>query len=409
MKISRFSPFEKKGIVIIVLFLFVTLLLNFLQRGDSHFTYLAEAFIGGKTYFLDNRLPLDDTVFFANHQYWPLGPFPAVFILPGVLLFNVFGGVFYQGCLQFFLIWISFILIYKISLRIGYTKKESMYTAIAFCFASPFLGVALVPASWYFAQVITVFLLFLIIYEHLNKQRIWLVGVLYSLVLATRATAFLSIIFFVIYLLSSNRKSVQQKAVSVFRLLAPSLFVLGFLLVYNLTRFGNIFEQGYNYQNIHPQLVALRDIGLFNMRHVPSNLYYLLAKFPEPVNATGNFLSFKFPFVTPNVWGMSIFVTSPYFLALFILDYKDKISKAILIACLAVLVPILFYYGIGFMQYGYRYALDFLPFLYYLLLRNYQLKYKKLPAKVGLFVTVLVLVNIYLVSVFEYEVLQYAY
>jgi len=42
----------------------------------------------------------------------------------------------------------------------------------------------------------------------------------------------------------------------------------------------------------------------------------------------------------------------------------------ILLTVILIALPILFYYGIGFRQFGYRYSLDFLPFLYYLFMRN---------------------------------------
>jgi len=80
----------------------------------------------------------------------------------------------------------------------------------------------------------------------------------------------------------------------------------------------------------------------------------------------------RFPYITVNLWGMSLFITSPYFLYLFLLQYKDKISKALLITTFIIAIPIILYYGIGFEQFGYRYSLDFLPILFFLLIKNYK-------------------------------------
>jgi len=79
-----------------------------------------------------------------------------------------------------------------------------------------------------------------------------------------------------------------------------------------------------------------------------------------------------FPYVVANPWGMSVWITSPLFLFLLGLRHRDDTSLLLLLTSFVIAVPILLYYGIGFRQFGYRYSLDFLPFLYYLLLRNYR-------------------------------------
>ncbi|OGD95046.1 hypothetical protein A3F02_01220 [Candidatus Curtissbacteria bacterium RIFCSPHIGHO2_12_FULL_38_9b] len=60
---------------------------------------------------------------------------------------------------------------------------------------------------------------------------------------------------------------------------------------------------------------------------------------------------------------MSIFILSPILLLIVRTDSKRKIVKISFITILATLIPILLYYGIGWRQIGYRYALDFAPFL----------------------------------------------
>lgn len=54
---------------------------------------------------------------------------------------------------------------------------------------------------------------------------------------------------------------------------------------------------------------------------------------------------------------------SPVLFLLFKAKLNDKLVKTSLFTVLLTLVPILTYYGIGYKQVGYRYALDFFPFL----------------------------------------------
>jgi hypothetical protein len=63
---------------------------------DQQFSYLAESFLQGKTYFLAPAAFGYDTVFFQGKYYWPLGPFPAVLLLPFLLVFRSFG-LFFSG------------------------------------------------------------------------------------------------------------------------------------------------------------------------------------------------------------------------------------------------------------------------------------------------------------------------
>ena len=77
-------------------------------------------------------------------------------------------------------------------------------------------------------------------------------------------------------------------------------------------------------------------------------------------------------YVVGNSAGMSLWVTSPCLLYLLGLSHHDRTSRLLWLTSLLIAVPILLYYATGATQFGYRYSLDFLPFLYYLLLRNYR-------------------------------------
>jgi hypothetical protein len=44
----------------------------------------------------------------------------------------------------------------------------------------------------------------------------------------------------------------------------------------------------------------------------------------------------------------------------------------LLITIVIVALPIFLYYGIGVSQFGYRYSLDYLPYLFLLLIKNYK-------------------------------------
>jgi hypothetical protein len=60
---------------------------------------------------------------------------------------------------------------------------------------------------------------------------------------------------------------------------------------------------------------------------------------------------------------MGLFFTSPALAYLFRANLKKPFVQACWIGVVSVMLPIITYYGVGWVQFGYRYALDFIPFL----------------------------------------------
>jgi hypothetical protein len=380
---------------LVLFFAFVTFQC-FKVVGEQQFSFLAQSFLQGKLYFLEITGYGGDTVYLNGHYYWPLGPFPAVLLIPFVYIFKLFGSFFYQGYLQFFLIWGVFFLVSKISRILKYSYSESVYLSIAFCVSSVFLGVALMPLSWFFSQVTTVFLSFLIIYEFLTKKRYWLIGLIAAMLMATRITASIFILFFIFDILFIYKEDKKEQTKNILGLLLPVLITIVILGFYNYFRFGDFFEQGYSLQNLSPALTKARSYGIISLKHLPGNIYYFLISMPLPVLLDKLSPVLKFPYIRANPWGISILVTSPYFIYLFFLSYKDKMSKALLGTIFLTALPIFLYYGIGVVQFGYRYSLDFLPALFFLLIRNYKSQYKSLSSSIKSFIIISSFTNFYL-------------
>ena len=125
---------------------------------------------------------------------------------------------------------------------------------------------------------------------------------------------------------------------------------------------------GYNLSLLADYFDRARSYGLFNLVHLPGNLYYFLLAPPLPVFRDDISHVLRPPYIIADPWGMSIFITSPYYLYLFFGSYHSRLMKILWITIIAIAIPIFLYYGIGYIQFGYRYALDFLPFLFLMLL-----------------------------------------
>lgn len=382
---------------LIIYFFAIVFIFNFIPQGEQHFSYLASSFLQGKTYFLTQPGSWGDTVFFKGHHYWPEGPFPSIILMPFVALFSLFNQFFSHGYLQFFIVLGVFYLVFKITRKFEYSQNDSLYLAFAFCFSSAFLGVAMSPWSWYFSQVTTVFLEFLVINEYLSNRRYLLLGLLSGFLVATRTTASLTILYIALHAILVVNASFSSKLKNLLKLSVPYIIFIAVLALYNFLRFGNVFEQGYSWclcGDFHTY--AREYYGILSLLHIPGNLYYFLLSVPLPVFKDAVSHVLQFPFVKANTWGMSIFVTSPIFFYLFLLSYKDKLSKILIVTAIVIAIPIFLYYGIGYRQFGYRYSLDFLPLLFFLLIKNYKQKSRELSLGFKMVILVSSLTNLYL-------------
>ena len=356
----------------LVAFAGVTVFLNLRLHSEQQFAFLARSFLHGDLAFQEAPGGIwDDTSPHAGRYYWPLGPLPAVVLMPFEFLASGLGIFFQQGYLQPLLVFAVLAIVYRIARITGYEAKDSAYLAFGFTFATAFLGVAMWPWSWYFSQVITCLLVFATIEETIGKRRPWMLGVLFGLVLATRATAAIGVLWCAGEILRTGDPG-RKKLGSLAAIGVPVLVVLALLMAYNHARFDHAFDQGYAEQMIPPHAEVGRALGIFSMQHLSGNLYDLLLAAPIPVRRDAVSMVLAFPYVVANPWGMSLWVTSPMFLYLLGLRHRDDTSVLLLLTSLVIAVPILLYYGVGYRQFGYRYSLDFLPFLYYLLLRNYR-------------------------------------
>ena len=380
----------------LLIFLGITVWLNLLVRTEDQFIDLARSFLHGSTAFLEAPDgSWADTTPYNDKFYWPLGPLPAVLLMPFQWLAGLAGIAIYQGYFQPLLVLALLALVYQVARRTGYNAVDGGYLAFGFTFATANLGVAMWPWSWQFSQAITCVLLFGAILETTGRRRPWLMGTMFALAMATRITAVLGILWSfgeIVFAPTSRR----EKARAVVLLALPCVVVLGLLMVYNQVRFGNPMDQGYAKQLVPPHYETARAQGLFSVRHLPCNLYHFFLAPPTPVRQDEVSTMLRPPYLTANPWGMSVFITSPIFLYLFGLKYSDKTSRLIWLTTLIVAMPIMLYFGVGFRQFGYRYALDFLPLVFFLLIRNHRQQRGDLTPGFKTVILVSAVTNLYL-------------
>ena len=324
-------------------------------RGD--FFYLADAFLHGRTW-LDVRLGPQDVILRNGHIYVPFAPFPAIALMPIVALTGPAVADQWETGINAALAATVVGLAWWFSGRAGVRSLVDRFLlAVLMGFSTQIWWVTTRGGVWHTGQLIATILTLACLVELWGSRRAWLIGLLAGAAFLSRAPLALAVPFYALLLAGDRiwepRRWPWRDWVGLAAGVLPSI---AFFFWYNAVRFGSPFESGYALATLAEWLEVQRRQGLFALAHVPMNLDYLFLKLP----------AFKpeFPFLFPDGLGMSIFLTSPGLLYAIRAPWRSSRTWWLAGAAIFVLIPTLLYYGGGWLQYGYRYALDSIPFVW---------------------------------------------
>lgn len=361
----------------------------------QHFVQLAKSFISGNLYF--NETPYltggyADTSYFNGKYFWPLGIFSSIIMVPFV---SFFGTSFRQGYLSLPFTILNFIFLSLIFEKINGRRLSSLVLSFAYIFSSAYIMVGSFSFSWYFAHIVVSTCLIFSVYFTLVKPQPFLAGLLFSFAFLTRISVSLGVIFFIFYYLIFEKDLFIRRII---RFAIPVFLGILIFFWYNYARFGNIFETGYRYQIMGiPEVVATRDIGMWNIKHFPTNLYLFLLKTPVLIRSEGSNIVQG---IRPSQWGMSFIFTSPVLLLLFFSNLRKKLNLISILSVLTIAVFLFGSYGLGAYQYGYRFALDFQLFLFLIIADNFNKK--EMSVWITLLIYASFLFNLYMIIAFFY-------
>jgi hypothetical protein len=339
-------------------------------RGD--FFYLADAFLHGRTW-LEFRPGPYDVIEIDGRFYVPFAPFPAVVLMPVVAVLGASGADQVESGINAVLAAAGVGLCWVLLGRIGVRRLvDRVVLTILFGFSTQILWVTVRGGVWHTGQLIATILTVLCLIELWGRQRALIVGLIAGAAFLTRAPLAFAIPFYALMLearpglapialgahgirgwLADAAASIQWRRVVWLAIgVVPAIV---FFLAYNQARFGSPWESGYGLASLPPFLEEKRALGLFALAHVPMNLDLFLLHLPTVIP--------EFPFFKPDGLGMSVLLTSPGLLFAVRADWRRRRAWWLLGATIAVLIPTLLYYGGGWLQYGYRYFLDSVPFV----------------------------------------------
>jgi hypothetical protein len=374
-----------------------------------HFVYLAESFLRGRLDLRHVPDPPYDLTPFAGRWYVSFPPLPSLLMVLPVAI----GGLAVSDVAFSVLLGAtSLVFLYVALVRLGIQDTEArIWLCLLLGLGTPLWYCAALGSVWYTAHVVAVTCLCLYGLEVVGQNRPTLAGLWLGLGFLSRAPTLLA---FPLSLTVGLHRSHSLRGRMHFLL----LFVLGVApallgqAAYNWARFSDPFEFGYRWMNSPgPLLERQAAWGQFSLHFLPENLYTLLIRPPlvSPVS----------PHVAPDPWGMGLLFACPalllalptlakvagaqrraafhsrhtrrqiWKLALRLLTLRRlrgdaKMTHALAnegvhspesspepwfgslclglwLSILFVTIPSLLYYNTGSYQFGYRFALDWLP------------------------------------------------
>jgi len=355
-------------LVAFVLFVLTFIVYYFTSEGHptnyNNFVRLADAFLHGRLYLTEDIKWLELAVLDGKYYIMP-PPMPAILLLPFVAVFGLSTN---QSLASIFLGSLNVSLVFLITREMTKNRSVQLWTTVMFGFGTIHWWLAATGWVWFFSLVTSNTFLLLAIYVTLRDGRPFLAGVLLGASYWSRLPTILSIPFFIVMYSDKWLNGCGDSSI-LKRLSFKPLLYLGFgagifvalNFVYNFLRFGTPLDVGYySFPGILQEPWYQK--GIFDITYIPRHLKVIFWGFPKIISEP--------PYIMPSWNGMAIWITTPAFIYALFAGIRSRLVLGCWISIVLIAFLDFMHGGWGFTQFGYRYALDFYPFLFLLTVKG---------------------------------------
>jgi hypothetical protein len=302
-------------------------------------------------------------------RYVSFPPFPAVLMAPFVAIWGLaFNDVLFTALWAGLNPALLFLLLGDLRRR-GLSRRsvgDDLWLTAMLGVGSVYYYCAVIGQVWFTALIIGVTVSIGYAWASLGASRPALAGLCVALGFATRPPWLVLPLFVWEAVRVSGGWSALRTAAG-WRALAPRLVrfavplvIVGAVLAWhNWARFQNPFEFGHKFLNVQWQ-ERIGRFGLFNYHFLSRNLAAALVLLPR--------IMLHAPFVKISHHGMSLLVTSPNLVYTVLPQGEPKsvLTRPLWLTLAAVAIPSLLYQNSGYIQFGYRFSLDYM--IYFIML-----------------------------------------
>lgn len=306
--------------------------------------------------------------------YVSFPPLPSMIMMPGVALWGYdFNDIWFTLIIAALNPVLCFLCLENLRRRktSSRTVTDNLWLTLFFCFGTVHFYCAVIGQVWYTAQIMGTTLVLGYILASLEAKHPLLGGLLLGLGFITRTPILFAAPFFLIQALRPEGLGTPPKLISAFkdiewpralkRILifgVPVALVGLWMALLNELRFDNPFEFGHTYLNIRWS-GRIQRWGLFNIHYLPRNLSAAFALLPH--------IQAKYPYVIISRHGVSLLATTPLLIYAIWPKEKSGLHHACWLSIAPMALVHFLYQNSGFVQFSYRFSLDYTPFLVLLL------------------------------------------
>jgi hypothetical protein len=238
--------------------------------------------------------------------------------------------------------------------------------ALVLAFGTVFFYCTIRGEVWFTAEVLGVWLTTLYLRNAVGARRPLAAGLFFSMAVLTRAPLVFCGLFFALEALLGGTGDrwariralprgweAGARKIGLFTLGAAPLALAA--AAYNQYRFGNVTEFGHRFLYNNRVNADIDRWGLFDVHYLGRNLEAALLKLPqiqlEPLR------------ISYDPHGLSLLLTLPLIVFLAIPREHRGIELPLWLTVAVCALPGLFYQNTGYIQFGYRFSLDYTPYL----------------------------------------------
>jgi hypothetical protein len=303
--------------------------------------------------------------------YMSFPPFPTVLMLPGAALGGRAGNDVVPTLLVAALILpLALGLLRRLASAglSGRSVRDDLWLVATLSFGSVLFFSAVQGKVWYTAHVVGVALALGYAWASIEARHPLVAGAALGAAALTRtAMAFMVILFLCeAWRIHGGLTAWRADRGTVLRALRRPLLAFAAPLVafaiagiaYNYVRFGAPTEFGHTYLEVRQQ-AQIEQYGLASYHYLARNLAVAFTLLPE--------LLPRAPYVQISGHGLALWFTTPLLLGLLWPRERNPLHRTLWLCVAAVALPSLLYQNSGWVQFGYRFSLDYLVLLIMLL------------------------------------------
>ncbi len=323
----------------------------------KHHVYVADAWLHGRLDVRGYPSHYHDWITVDGKVHSPFAPTPAILLAPFVWWW---GTAFNMNAFSMLVAGLNAALCWLLLERVGVGPRRAALGTLVFAFGTVNWYTAIIGTTWFLSHLCTELFLLLALLEIFGRGRALLVGAAFGFAVLSRANVVSAMPALVLLLVHRHAaRSGLLRFVDGRALGRAVLFGLGLALPaaielgLNHARFGSPFDTGYG--TAAQVYMANRAHSWYDWRYLPRHLYVSLFKGWEYVD--------EFPFLKPSPEGLSVILTSPVLLYAFAAPWREGTVRLLWLAVGLTAAALFPYFYQGWVQFGYRYLLDALPFL----------------------------------------------